>query len=729
MKQVIQSFKTGELFVADVPAPILRPRGILVRTGASLVSAGTERMVVEWAEKNLLAKARARPDLVRQVISKAKREGLLATLDAMHGRLGTPLALGYSCAGTVVEVGNEARGFKIGDRVACAGGGYACHAEVVFVPKNLVVKVPENVSTQEAAFTTLGAIAVQGVRIADLKLGENVAIIGLGLVGQLTAQLVKATGCNVLGIDLDPDRVKLACELGADIGVVRGRDDVVTMAQEFSKGYGVDVVIITAATTSNDPVEMAGELSREKGRVVVVGAVGMNIPRKVYYEKELDLRLSRSYGPGRYDPEYEEKGHDYPYGYVRWTEKRNMEAFLILLAQGKVNVKKLITHRFSIEEAKKAYDLITGKSQEKYLGILLTYGGEVDLSRKIYIQKREMARQELKGKVSIGLIGAGNFAKAVLLPNLRKVPSVYFKGVATATGLSAKHAGEKYGFEYCTSDYHEILDDPEITAVFIVTRHNLHAPLVIEALNRGKAVYVEKPLALNEAELKQMIEAYQTLSPETLLMVGFNRRFAPFTQEAKRFFANRAGPLVVNYRINAGFIPKESWVHDPEEGGGRIVGEVCHFVDFIQYITGSAPVKVYAEAIPRQDKSALTSDTVCVNLKFKDGSMGTINYLANGDKALPKERIEIFGDNSIFIIDNFRSIEWVRRGKRKRRKSWLRQDKGHLGELQAFVEAIKDGKPSPIDFQEAVMTTLTTFKIVESIARGVPIEIDLSEVV
>lgn len=722
MKQILQHFKTGELRVEDVPPPALKHGGVLVENFYSLVSAGTERAAVELGEKGLIGKAKERPDLVKVVINKVKNEGLINTFQRTMGALDSWRALGYSSAGVVVEVDAGVDGIASGDRVACGGGGYACHAEVIFVPKNLVAKIPDNVDFESAAFTTLGAIAMQGVRIAGLTLGEKVVVIGLGLVGQLTVQLVKAAGCSVFGIDLDRKKINIALELGADTGAVRS-EDVHQLVSAFSNGAGADAVIITAATSNNDPVVLAGEISRDRGRVVVVGETKIDAPRSLYYGKELELRLSRSYGPGRYDKTYEEKGIDYPIGYVRWTEKRNMEAFFELLAQGKVNVQKLITHRIPIKEALRAYELITGKTEEKYLGILIQYGDDVVLSRKVPIQPTSVKKHEAKEQVNVGFIGAGNFAKAVLLPNLKKNPSVRFKTIAAATGTSSKRTGEKYGFEACTTDYHEILEDEQIDTVFIATRHNLHAPLVIESLKKGKNVFVEKPLALNEEELKEIIASVNSLenTASSRLMVGFNRRFSPFTLRAKKFFASRSEPLAVNYRINAGFVSPDNWVLDPKEGGGRIIGEVCHFVDFINYIVGKNPVRVSAEALTGAETNSSSTDTVSILIKYEDGSVGTINYWANGDRAYPKERIEIFGNQSIFVIDNFRKAEWARNGKRGKKKMRFSQGKGHREELEAFVQTILHGEPSPIDFNEAVISTLTTFKVNESLNAGAPV--------
>jgi len=723
MKQVLQNFKSGELRIADVPAPSLKSGGVLVRNVNSFISAGTERILIDFAEKGLIGKAKERPDLVKQLINKAKREGIISTLHQAMNRLDTLMPLGYSVAGIVIDVGDEVDTISVGDRVACAGGGYACHAEIVFVPKNLCVNIPETIDFGSAACVALGSISMQGVRIAGLTLGENVVVIGLGFVGQLTAQLAKASGCNVFCVDIDADKVKLALEIGADGGTVRGKDDLHSAISSFSHGLGADAVIITAASDSNDPIELAGEISRDRGRVSVVGAVKMDIPRKIYYEKELELRLSRSYGPGRYDSTYEEQGVDYPIGYVRWTEQRNMREFLNLVAQKKIIVDKLITHRFNIDDAEQAYDIITGKTKEKHIGILLEYPQDRPLQNTVWLQAEGQDAKDkahkTNGKVNIGLIGGGNFAKGVILPNLKNIPNITLRAICTATGISAQSLADKYGFAYCTSDYSEVLTDDSIDCIIVATRHNLHAQLVVEGLKSGKHVFVEKPLALSIEELRAVVEALD--ESQSKIMVGFNRRFSPFTKSVKNFFASRTLPLALNYRINAGFIPKDNWVHDPKEGGGRIIGEVCHFVDLVQYLVGSEPTKVYAETITSNNAEQVDADNVNITLKFHDGSLGSIGYLANGDKSFPKERIEVFGGGSICIIDDFRSAMLVRNGKKKRLKS--KQDKGHKAEFGQFIYSILNDEPSPIDFNEIVITTLATFKIIESLNIGAPVEI------
>lgn len=723
MKQVIQNLKDGKLKVEEVPVPALRSSGVLVKNVCSLVSAGTERMLTELAKRSLIGKAKERPDLVRQVIDKIRTDGLITTTQKVLNRLDVPIPLGYSSSGIVVAVGNEVKEeFKIGDRVACGGSGYANHADYVFIPKNLCVKVPEGVDFESAAFTTLGAIALQGVRQADIRIGEVVAVIGLGLIGQLTAQILKASGCKVIGLDINPEREKLATKLGVDSGC----HDIFNFKKQtelFSKGNGVDAVIITASTKSNGPVRLAGEVVRMRGRVVIVGDVRIDIPRKLYYEKELDVRLSMSYGPGRYDPLYEEEGIDYPLPYVRWTEKRNMEAFLDLIKERNLDVESLITHRFSIDHAKGAYEIISGEKKEPYLAILLNYNNESESvdREKVFLKKSINSPVLVSDLKCIGFIGAGDFAKGVLLPILRNIGDLRLKGIATVTGMTSRHAAERFGFEYCTSNYKEIINDPEIGCVFIATRHDLHAKIASEALEGRKSVFLEKPLALNEEELREVIESKER--SQGSLMVGFNRRFSSFSKEARALFANRINPLIVNYRVNAGFIPKNHWSQDIKEGGGRIIGEICHFVDLIQFLVGSPPIRVYAEGISPRTDDVLVSDNLVICIKFEDGSIGNVTYSALGDKRISKERIEIFGDNSVLVIDDFRSLEWMGNNTIKKRRKWLGQDKGHREEIRTFIQALVKGQPLPIDFSESVITTLTTFKIVESLYKGTPINI------
>lgn len=717
MKQLLQSIKTGQTYVADVPAPVAQRGMVLVRSAASLVSAGTERMVVEFAQKSLVGKARSRPDLVRQILDKARREGLLTALDAAFNRLDQPMPLGYSSAGTVIAAGPGVQGFQPGDRVACAGGGYAVHAETVAVPQNLVVPLPEGVPFDQAAFTTLGAIALHGFRLAEAQLGERVAVIGLGLLGQLAAGIARAAGCQVLGIDLDPARTALAESLGIP-AVLRGQAE--ESARSFTRGRGFDAVLICADTPSDDPIVLAGEIARDRARVVAVGAVGLNIPRRAYYAKELTFLNSRSYGPGRYDPEYEEKGRDYPFGYVRWTEGRNLEAFAELLGSGRLEIGPLITHRFPIERAPEAYDLITGKAGELFLGVLITYAGAED--RRLIHEERDVnpELQPSTGALQLGVIGAGNFATAVMLPAVRNIAGIRRVGIVSAGGLNARHAADRFGFAYAASDVGRLLEDPEINTVAVLTRHGDHAPLALAALRAGKHVFVEKPLALDPASLAE-IEHQALARPGQLLLVGFNRRFAPFGRQLADFFRERREPLHAAYRVNAGFLPRDHWLHDPDEGGGRIIGEGCHFMDFLTFLVGEPPVDVTAHALP--DGGVYQEDNVQLTFTFPDGSVGTLSYLANGDKAASKERVEVFCGGRVAVLDDFRTLVLIRDGKRQVRRARLRQDKGHAAIWAAFAASVAAGGPAPIPLDHLVAVTRASFGAVSALRSGGKVEL------
>ncbi|MFZ1008750.1 MAG: bi-domain-containing oxidoreductase [Candidatus Sulfotelmatobacter sp.] len=733
MKQVFQDARSAEITVVEVPSPKLLPGCVLVRTAASLVSAGTERASSEFASKNLLQKARMRPDLVREVVSKISRDGLLATVSAVRSRLDQPAALGYSSAGTVVAIGEGVAGLDPGDRVACAGAGHAVHAELACIPRMLVARIPSaRVSFDEAAFTTIGAVALHGVRNADIKLGEVVAVIGLGLLGQLMVQILKAAGCVVLGMDISKERVDLALRLGADAASTSssGFQD---LCQQHSAGHGADSILITAQTASNDPINLAGAVARNRAVVVAVGTVAMDIPRRLFYDKELDFRVSRSYGPGRYDAAYEQKGIDYPIGYVRWTETRNMEAFLKLAADRKLDLLSLITHRFPIARAHSAYDLITGRTHESFLGVLITYPDFVSETPSVQLAKQDevAANQVAENRESIrlGLLGAGNFAVSTLLPAIMRTGGVEMIAVSAANGSHARHAAEKFGFSSCTTDEQEILNSPAINTVVIATRHHLHARQVIAALKTGKHVFCEKPLCLTEADLEQIIVAVNDQTGDggadkgraRFLMVGFNRRFAPLAVRMKGFLQEVSEPLAIHYRVNAGFLPADHWLNDPQQGGGRILGEVCHFVDFLCFLTNSSPVEVETRSLP--NPSRYSNDNIVCSLRFANGSQGTISYLANGDKSFSKERIEVFGGGTVAVLEDFRRLEMIRGGKKRVLRSLLRQDKGHSGEWEAFVAAIKTNAESPIPLREVVTTMLATFALEESRTSGKPVVI------
>jgi predicted dehydrogenase/threonine dehydrogenase-like Zn-dependent dehydrogenase len=741
VKQIIQNYKTGELQLLEVPAPVLRKSFVLVQNVSSLLSIGTEKSMLEMAKKSLLGKALARPDLVKQVIAKVRAEGILEAYRAAMARLDNPVPLGYSCAGLVLEVAQGVQDFKKGDRVACAGSGFASHAEVVAVPENLCTKIPGNVGFESASFVALGGVALEAIRMANPSLGDKVAVIGLGLLGQITVQLLGAAGCHVFGMDISEDKVRMALENGAAGGAVSGEGDALNAARNFAPN-GFDSVIIMAASKSNEPVELAAEITRERGKIIAAGLVGLDIPRKTFFEKELELVVSRAWGPGVFDTLYTEKNIDYPYAYARWTGKRNLEEFLYQLSKGSIRLDHLITHRFEIEKSLEAYDLIL-KGKEPYMGILLTYPQrESPIRRKVDLRTaapQEAGRQKefksgignRQSAIGVGLIGSGLFAKGTILPVLKGSNGISFRGVATSTGVSGKQIGKKYGFRYCTTDPNEIIKDPEIDLVMILTRHGSHAHWVCEALKAGKNVFVEKPLCLNEEELKQITDVYhstfRTQHPAPVLTVGFNRRFAPTTQEAIRFFSKIPRPLVVTVRVNTGHISKESWVHDTEEGGGNIIGEVCHFVDLIQAITGSYPVSVFARSVQVDSTAVIPEDNVMINLSMADGSIGTIVYNAVGDKALERERVEVFGGGASFVIDNFKSFILSQSGRRKRVSNRFRGvDRGHKAEMQSLIAALHDDRVLPVAFESYVATTRTTFAALESLRTGKPIHVNPS---
>jgi len=715
MKQLLQNIKNGNTIVEDVPVPTPREGMALVKVSASLVSAGTERMVVEFAEKSYLGKARSRPDLVKQTLDKAKREGVMPTVQAVFNRLDQPMALGYSTAGTIVALGKNMQGFKVGQRVACAGGGYATHAEYNVVPRNLLTPLPKNVDFESAAFTTLGAIALHGFRLAEPQLGENVAVIGLGLLGLLTIQLAAAAGCNVLGIDLDPKRIKLATSLGLE-AVTRPQAE--SASQAFTSNRGFDAVIICADTPSNDPVELAGVIARDRAKVVATGAVGLNIPRKIYYEKEIAFINSRSYGAGRYDANYEENGVDYPIGYIRWTEGRNFQAVVDLMSSRKLKVESLITHRFSIEDGAQAYEVITGKKKEAFLGVLLTYPEAVEKLESSKVIRFDVQTFKRSNVVKLGVLGAGLYANATLLPVIKNNKDFELVGIASSGGLHAQHSGKKFGFQYATSSEDEIINDPKINTVAILTRHDSHAELVVKALKAGKHVFVEKPLAINSHQLS-VISKQLAKTDHCLLLTGFNRRFSPLAQSLKSSIVNRNEPLHAHYRINAGYLPLNHWTQDESLGGGRIIGEACHFIDLISFLVGESPISVAAHALPNQGK--YREDNVSMTFTFPDGSIGVVDYLANGDKSHPKERLEVFCEGMIAVLDDYVSLTTVKDGRKKVES--MAQDKGWKAEMTAFAAAIKNGGEPPIPYEQLIGVTKSTFAAVESIRSKSTVEI------
>lgn len=702
MEQLTQNLKSGHMQLLQVPFPILNSGCVLVRNHYSIISAGTEGKTVKDARLGYIGKAMARQEEVKKVIKTAKTIGMMETYKLMMNKLDSPSPLGYSCSGEIIAVADDITEFKIGDRVACAGAG-AVHAEVVAIPKNLCVKLPEQVGNDEAAFTTIGAIAMQGIRQADLRLGESCAVIGLGLIGQLTVQMLNASGIKTIGIDIDEKMVALSKELGANYSFNRNTENLENLIKELTNGYGVDAVIITAATSSNDPVDFSGEICRRKGKVIIVGSVPTGFKRTYYYKKELELKMSCSYGPGRYDSNYEENGIDYPYGYVRWTENRNMQAFVELVEHKKINIKKLISHVFDFNEAPKAYQLILDKT-ELYTGILLKYDHVKPVSSKIELKQTATNPSE----PNIGFIGAGSFANNVLLPALKGHCS--FVGIATNKGNNARNIADKYSFNYCTDKSEELISDKKCNTIFVVTRHDSHAHYVKEAIKHKKHVFVEKPLCLKEEELHEINELQKNTN--TFVMVGFNRRFAPHIQKVKGIL-NQNQPVAINYRINSGTIAADHWVHDKNIGGGRIIGEVCHFIDLASFISGSRIMSVSANEMAGANN---LRDTLIINLKFENGSIATISYFSNGSKELSKEYLEIFSNGQSIIINDFKTM--TVHGKSTKSSQLSNQDKGHKEEVKAFLDAVRSGKTCPIPFDQTYNAMLATFKVEESLAKN-----------
>jgi polar amino acid transport system substrate-binding protein len=703
--------KSGEIAMHDVPAPELREGGILVRTAFSAISAGTEKATVEAGRKSLLGKALARPDLVKQVLTYARSNGVAAARQKVQARLETLNALGYSCSGFVLEA--RADGFRPGDRVACAGVGYASHSEINFVPANLAVLIPGNVSLQAASLTTIGAIAVHGVRQANVTFGETVAVIGAGLVGVLATQVLRAAGCRVVAIDLLSERAQKAAELGAHLGLSLSDPGLESAIASFSR-YGVDAVIVTAATKSAEPLELAAKLLRDRGRISVVGDVGMGVSRSLMYMKEISLTMSRSYGPGRYDPDYEEGGHDYPIGFVRWTEKRNMEAFLDLLSSGAVEIKPLLAQMFSVEDGASAFAAVEGGAYTSIIDYHASADGVVAQKPSLVVAPLQ-ARPA--GVIRIGCIGAGAFARGVIFPQLRSSSAIKLQSIASSTGAAAISARSGFGFETAEAPS-ELIDNPNVDAVFIFTRHDSHAAYVKAAMDAGKAVFVEKPLAVNRAQLETIRTAYASALAEgrsAFLMVGFNRRFSPLTEKLKTFFLGRREAMLINVRCNAGFIPHDSWIQDAAQGG-RIVGELCHFVDWARAVIGSPMRRVMAAALP--DANRYSRDNVSVMIEYEDGSIANLVYVANGDRAVGKEFFEVFSAGGIARLDDFKTLSLTRNGKTETVKG--NRDKGHGKEIELTIAAMNAGKDALIPFDELAEVTETTFAIAEALERGTP---------
>ncbi|HUF10941.1 MAG TPA: bi-domain-containing oxidoreductase [Rhodothermales bacterium] len=704
MKQLTQQLKSGHMELLEAPFPALDAQTVLVRNHYSVISAGTEGKSVRDARRGYLSKARTRQKEVKQVFQAVKLNGFSQTYDLVMNKLEAPSALGYNCAGVVIRVGSDVTEFAVGDRVAC-GGNSAVHAEVVAARRHLCVKVADHVDLRHAAFTTIGAVALQGIRQAEVGIGSNCLVIGLGLVGLLSMQLLEAAGIRAIGVDVDPDQVDLARRAGAVCAFTRDSDRLEETILHASRGRGVDAVIISASTDSIDPVELAGRVSRQKGRVVVVGAVPTGFSREQYYRKELDLRMSCSYGPGRYDPTYEERGVDYPIGYVRWTENRNMQAFVDLLEQRKISLEPLITHAFPFERATEAYDVVLARD-EPIGGVLLEYDVTGHLDRRV--KTSNGSRPVEPGPIRAGFIGAGSFATNILLPVVEN--SADLVGVATARPNNARYVADKFGFDYCTGDVDDILLDGRINVVFIATRHNLHASQVIAALEAGKHVFVEKPLCLSIEELEAIETAYA--GSDRRLMVGFNRRFAPLVRRMKERLPDEV-PMAINYRINAGTVPLGHWIHDPAVGGGRIVGELCHFIDLAAYIADAPIVSVCAQGM---DDPFYLHDTLSAQLAFSNGSMASISYFSNGSKRLSKEYLEVFCAGQVAVIDDFRTL--TVHGEKTSKQRLRSQDKGHVEEIRQFLHAVTSGEQTPIPVHEILATTRATFKIREALRSG-----------
>lgn len=682
--------------LADVPCPAVGRGQVLIRTARTLVSAGTERMLVDFGKAGWIDKARQQPDKVRMVLDKIKTDGLLPTLEAVRNKLDQPLAMGYCNVGTVVAVGAGVTGFEVGDRVASNGK----HAEMVSVPANLCARIPESVPDESAAFTVIGAIALQGIRLARPTLGEAVVVTGLGLIGLVTVQLLRANGCRVLGLDFDPAKLELARGFGAEVVNLAAGEDPLAAAQAFSRGRGVDAVIITASTKSNEPVHQAALMCRKRGRIVLVGVAGLELSRADFFEKELSFQVSCSYGPGRYDPNYEEKGQDYPVGYVRWTEQRNFEAVLDMLADRRIDVAPLISHRFPLETAARAYEVVAGS--EPSLGILLAYGGDTRSDAGQRTVALNAVVPDASGRAAVSFIGSGNYATAVLIPAFKETGAV-LRTVASNAGVSGTHAARKFGFEESTTDIERIFADERTNAVVISTRHDSHARLAVQALAAGKHVFVEKPLCLTLDELAQIEQAARAGNRH--LMVGFNRRFAPQVLRAKSLLEAVRGPKAFVMTVNAGAIPAGHWTQDAQTGGGRIVGEACHFIDLLRHLAASPIVRW-----TRMDMDSSTGDTVTLQLGFEDGSTGTVHYFANGAKAFPKERLEIFAAGGVLQLDNFRRLTGFGWPGFSKMNLW-RQDKGQKACAQAFVQAVERGGDAPIPLDELLEVSRVTIEI------------------
>jgi predicted dehydrogenase/threonine dehydrogenase-like Zn-dependent dehydrogenase len=699
MKQIIQSFKTGETILEDVPAPQVKRGQVLIQTTKSLVSLGTERMLVEFGKSNLISKARQQPDKVKMVLDKIKTDGLIPTLETVFNKLGEPLPLGYCNVGNVIAVGNGVAEFQVGDRVASNGQ----HAEFVSVPKNLVAKVPDNISDEEASFTVIGSIGLQGIRLTQPTLGETIVVTGLGLIGLMTAQLLKANGCNVIGIDFDQSKLDLAEKFGVQTINPASGDDPVKTVIELTNGIGADGVIITASTKSNDVISQAAQMSRKRGRIVLVGVIGLDISRADFYEKELTFKVSCSYGPGRYDDAYEQGGIDYPLPFVRWTEKRNFEAILNAISTHAIDVKSLITEIVDLEKYKDIYGEI---GNSKAIASILNYKNS-EYSNTVSIVKKD-SNKNISDSKGIAIVGAGNFTKMTMLPAFKGLDA-QFETIISSGGVSGTALAKKFSIAKSSTNYDEVLQDETINSVLITTRHNLHAPMVIKGLNAGKNVFVEKPLALNNEELQNIVDAYE--SSNSTLTVGFNRRFSPFATKMKAVLGQSETPINVIATMNAGMIPSNVWVHDLAIGGGRIIGEACHFIDLITYLTGSKVISVCMNAMGTSPEAS--TDNATLLLKYENGSTGVINYFANGSKSYSKERVEVYSQERTLVLDNWRVLKGY--GFKGFKKMKSKMDKGHKAQFSLLTNQINNGGNAIIPFDELINTTKASFAAIESL--------------
>lgn len=716
MKQVLQFVDSGATHVRELPTPVCARQEVLIANAASVISAGTEKAVIELAKRSLLGKARERPDQVRRVLQKVRQEGVVDTWRQVRARLQEPLALGYSSAGVVLEVGRDVRRFRPGDRVASAGA----HAEAVIVPQTLVATVPDHVPFDEACYATIGAVALNGLRLAQVGLGDRVAVIGLGLIGQIAIQLGRAAGCRILATDVDAGRLALARELGADTG---SGDTFAALVDQATEGHGADAVLITASGSDNAALCLAAAVARKRARIIAVGAIGLDVPRREFYPKELELVVACSYGPGRYDPRYEEGGTDYPYAYVRWTEQRNLEAVLEQMALGRLDVRRVTTHRFPIDRAEEAYDLIRAGT-EPHLGVVLTFTAESrNLSKRVALPAGHGRTLRADGTIGVGLVGAGVYGSSVLAPALVRVPGVRPRIICSAGGVSAAIAGERLGFEAATTTYEGVIADPDVDVVVIATPHHLHAEQAGAALRAGKHVFIEKPLAIDAAQLEAFCDLLHELgSAAPLWMVGFNRRFAEPTLAVANLFAPCRGPLTLNYRFNAGMLPRDHWLHDPETGGGRLIGEACHALDLAAFLLRGRIVRVFADAPPVAGRQPGGDDQASMVARFDNGSVATISYVSGGTKAFPKERIELFGGERVGVIDDFRSVTLSAEGQTKQR-TFATRDKGHRQELERFFAAVRNGSGPPIPYASTLNVSAAALAVVQSLRTGSPVEV------